>query len=103
MTFATETEAKVVGRVSTGVPEACNCTPPLTVSHRANSALVTPTSTPPAVNSALAPWATTWMSSPCFRKPKLPASLTKPPNWALIPSINTAVVLSTAFSAALIV
>ena len=101
MTFATETEAKAVGRVSTGVPEACNCTPPWAGSITANSAPVTPTSTPPAVSSALAPWATTWMSLPVFENPKSPFSVTNPPNDASNPIATTAAVLASTFNGAL--
>ena len=101
MTFATETEAKAVGKVSTGVPEACSCTPPLAGNRSANSAPFTPTSTAPAANSALAPWATTWMSLPVFENPKSPFSVTNPPNDASNPVATTAAMLASTFNGAL--
>ena len=55
VTFEAEIDAKVFGRVSTGVPEACNWTPPALGNRRINSASTTPTSTSPEVNRALVP------------------------------------------------
>ena len=102
VTFPTDTAAKDAGNFRIGRPEACNCTPPPTGKIMAKAAAVTPNSTSPELNTTLALWATTWMSSPAFAKAKSPRKVSKFPTDAFNPVTVTIAVLAATTSGALI-
>ena len=92
----------VVGRLSRGVPLACNIVPPSLLIIRPKVALVTPTAKEPTVSVALAPLTATAISFPVFLKPKSPFNVTKSSSVASKPLTTMAVVLLATITGAVI-
>ena len=84
---------KFVGRLRTGVPVACKAMLPPDFTINPSVALVTPTSTLPAVSVAETPLAATAKSFPVFLNPKSPVNVTKFVIVAFKPITAIAVVL----------
>ena len=90
-TFSTWIVPNTAGRTILGDPLAWNTSPPVPGNSRANEALLTPTSTEPAVTLAKALSLTTSKSSPDFLKPKSPPISPNPPTVALNPVTENAI------------